>query len=125
MGKARLQGLVDINLVNPRAFATDRHHSVDDRPYGGGPGMVMSLGPLSSALRSVEGAGRMVLLSPRGRVMDQQLASELAGEESLTVICGRYEGVDERLLSLFPIELVSAGDFVLSGGEAACLCLME
>lgn len=125
MGKARQQGLVEVDLVNPRDFSTDKHHSVDDRPYGGGPGMVMSPAPLTAALRSIRRPGRMVLLSPRGRPLNQNLARELCAAGELTVICGRYEGVDERLLELFPIELVSVGDFVLSGGEAACLCLME
>ena len=125
MGKAREQGIVDFNLVNPRDFALNKHKSVDDRPYGGGPGMVMSLDPLARALKSVENPGRMLLLSPRGRRLTQSFARELSAEPNLTILCGRYEGIDERLLQLFPIELVSAGDFVLSGGEAASLCLIE
>jgi len=125
MGKAREQGIVDFNLVNPRDFALNKHKSVDDRPYGGGPGMVMSLDPLARALRSIETPGRILLLSPRGRRLTQSFARELSAEPNLTILCGRYEGIDERLLQLFPIELVSAGDFVLSGGEAASLCLIE
>lgn len=125
MGKAREQGIVDFNLVNPRDFALNKHKSVDDRPYGGGPGMVMSLDPLARALRSIETPGRILLLSPRGRRLTQSFARELSAEPALTILCGRYEGIDERLLQLFPIELVSAGDFVLSGGEAASLCLIE
>lgn len=125
MGKARQQGVVKFTLVNPRDFAFNRHKSVDDRPYGGGPGMVMALDPLVQALRSLENPGRMLLLSPRGRSLTQAFARELSAEPALTILCGRYEGIDERLLDLFPIELVSAGDFVLSGGESASLCLIE
>lgn len=125
MGKAREQGLVEFDLVNPRDFAEGKHRSVDARSFGGGPGMVMSLPPLAAALRSLPQPGRMLLLSPRGRRLDQAFVAELAAEPALTVICGRYEGIDERLLDLFPIELVSAGDFVLTGGEAASLCLVE
>ncbi len=125
MGKAREQGLVEFALVNPRDFAEGKHRSVDARSFGGGPGMVMSLAPLSAALRNLENPGRMLLLSPRGRKLDQPFVRELAAEPALTVICGRYEGIDERLLDLFPIELVSVGDYVLNGGEAACLCLVE
>ena len=125
MGKAREQGIVDFSLVNPRDFAENKHKSVDDRPYGGGPGMVMTLDPLAKALRSVENPGRMLLLSPRGRRLDQSFARELSAEPALTILCGRYEGIDERLLDLLPLELVSAGDFVLSGGESASLCLIE
>jgi len=125
MGKARETSLVDFDLVNPRDFATDRHHSVDGRPYGGGPGMVMMVDPLARALKSLEQPGRILLLSPRGRPLTQVLVAELSHEPALTILCGRYEGIDERLLQLFPIEMVSVGDFILSGGEAAALCLIE
>ena len=125
LGKARQQGLVEFSLVNPRDFATDRHRTVDDRPYGGGPGMVMALDPLCAALRSLPEPGRILMLSPRGRRLDQSLARELSAEPALTVLCGRYEGIDERLLDLFPVELVSVGDVVLSGGESAAMCLIE
>ncbi|GFK94889.1 tRNA (guanine-N(1)-)-methyltransferase [Fundidesulfovibrio magnetotacticus] len=125
MGKAREQGVVDFNLVNPRDFAFNKHRSVDDRPYGGGPGMVMALDPLAHALRSLENPGRILLMSPRGRPLTQALARELAAAPAVTILCGRYEGIDERLLDLFPVELVSAGDFVLSGGESAAMCLVE
>jgi len=148
MGKAREQGLVSFSFVNPREFTKDRHRTVDDRPYGGGPGMVMLLDPLVSALESVQTVqtgqigqtgqpgqpyqpgrpdhlGRTLMLSPRGRPLDQALARELASEERVTLICGRYEGIDARLAGLFPMEEVSVGDYVLSGGEAGALCLME
>jgi len=125
MSKAREEALVEFSFVNPRDFATDKHHSVDDRPYGGGPGMVMMLDPLARALRSLKNPGRILLLSPRGRPLTQAVARELSHEPALTVLCGRYEGIDERLLELFPIEMLSVGDFVLSGGESAAVCLIE
>ena len=125
MGRAREESLVDFDLVNPRDFATDKRGTVDDRPYGGGPGMVMMVDPLARALHSLERPGRILLLSPRGRPLTQTLARELSTEPALTILCGRYEGIDERLLGLFPIEMISVGDFILSGGEAAALCLIE
>ena len=123
MGKGREAGVVEFSLVNPRDFTTDRHHTADDRPYGGGPGMVMLADPLARALESIARPGRMLLTSPRGRALSQDLARELAAEESLTIVCGRYEGLDERLTEIFPLEHVRVGEAVLSGGEAAALCL--
>lgn len=126
MGKAREAGIVDFELVNPRDFSTNKHRHVDDRPYGGGPGMVMQADPLARALRSIDAPGRMLLLTPRGRPLTQALARELAaGGGDLTLICGRYEGLDERIMELFPVEPVSVGDFVLTGGESGALCLLE
>lgn len=126
MGKARSAGIVDFSCVNPRDFAQNKHHHVDDRPYGGGPGMVMQADPLARALESLPEPGRILLLTPRGRPLTQDLARELAaGGGDLTLICGRYEGLDERVMELFPVEPVCVGDFVLTGGEAAALCLTE
>ncbi len=125
MGKARDSGLLSVNCVNPRTFTQDRHRTVDDRPYGGGPGMVMMPEPLEKALESIETRGRMLLMAPSGRPFDQQFARELAQERTVTLICGRYEGIDARLALRYPIEAVSVGDFVLGGGEAAALCVLE
>ncbi len=131
MQRARVSGLVDLRFHNPRSVTVGPHHTVDDRPYGGGPGMVMLLEPLAKTLRalgwrdSAPGPGRLILLSPRGRKFDQGLAEEFAREERLTIICGRYEGFDARLENLFPTEAVSVGDFVLNGGEVAALSLIE
>ena len=125
MGKARERGVFSVSLVNPRDFASDRHRSVDDRPYGGGPGMVMSLQPLLRAVDSIPNPGRVVLLCPQGEPFTQAKAQELAREEAVTLVCGRYEGIDARFSSLVGAEHVSIGDFVLNGGESAAVCVLE
>ena len=125
MGRARNAGIVDVSFHNPRDFSQDRHGHVDDSPYGGGPGMVLRGEPLAAALRSIPRPGRMLVMSPGGRPMTQRMARQWAGEEHLTLVCGRYEGLDQRLFSLFPLEAVSLGDVVLNGGEVAALALME
>ncbi len=128
LGRACDAGLVDFEIVNPRDAAPDRHRTVDDRPYGGGPGMVMLLEPLARTLRSLEergGTGRILLLAASGRPFTQSLAAELSREEHLTLICGRYEGIDARLEKLFPLEPLSVGDAVLNGGEAAAMMVVE
>jgi len=125
MAKAVEAGVVAVSRVNPRDFAVDRHNTVDDRPYGGGPGMVMGLPTMTAALRSLARPGKICMLSPAGRPLDQRMAAELAAEEAVTLLCGRYEGIDDRLFDLFDITPVSVGDFVLSGGESAAACLME
>ena len=125
LGRAREAGIVDFSFHDPRSFSTSRHHHVDDRPYGGGPGMVMQGEPVAAALRSIEKPGRMILLAPSGRPLNDALARELAREEDLTLICGRYEGLDARLLDIFPLEPVSVGEAVLNGGETAALAVIE
>jgi tRNA (guanine37-N1)-methyltransferase len=122
-------GILALQCINPRHFARDRHRSVDDRPYGGGPGMVMMVQPLSDAIRAArsrlgEGA-HTVYLSPQGRRLDQAALAVLASRERLILVCGRYEGVDERLLELEVDEELSVGDFVLSGGEIAAMLVVE
>jgi len=125
MGKAVETGLVNLDFVDVRQFAGGLHKQVDDRPFGGGPGMLLKLEPMVNALNSIESPGRIMMLSPRGKPMTQAMARELSGESDVTLISGRYEGIDERLLDLYPIELVSVGDFVLNGGEAGAVCLVE
>ena len=125
MSKAVDNGLVNFNYVDVRQYAEDVHKSVDDRPFGGGPGMLLKLDSMVKALDSIEKPGRMMMLSPRGKPLTQAKARQLSKEEDVTLICGRYEGIDERILDLYPIELVSVGDFVLNGGEAAAVCLVE
>ncbi|QGY40079.1 tRNA (guanosine(37)-N1)-methyltransferase TrmD [Pseudodesulfovibrio cashew] len=125
MGKAVETGLVEFDHVDVRHFAGGVHKSVDDRPFGGGPGMLLKLDPMVKALGSIERPGRIMMLSPRGKPLNQARSRELALEEDVTLICGRYEGIDERLLDLYDIEMVSVGDFVLNGGEAGAVCLIE
>lgn len=130
-GKALENGVWGLETVDIRGFATDKHRSVDDAPFGGGAGMVMRPDVLDQAVSATAGRpgdagrGRVLYLSPRGRVLDQALVKELAATPTVTLLCGRYEGVDERVLQAQEIEEVSLGDFVLSGGEPAALCLID
>ena len=128
-GRALREGRVRLDTLNPRDFATDRHRTVDDRPYGGGPGMVMAVEPLRSTIRAAreqsEGRARVALMSPQGRVLDQAGARELAAREEMILVCGRYEGIDERLIELEVDEEWSIGDYVLSGGELAAAVLID
>lgn len=126
LGKGLAAGLLDVQVRDIRDAATDRHRQVDDEPFGGGPGMVMKPEPVFRAVESLgEGRKRLILLSPAGRRLDQALARELASEPWLVLICGRYEGVDERVAEGLPAEEVSIGDYVLSGGEVPALVILE
>ena len=123
-GKALAGGLWALETVDIREFARDKHASVDDTPFGGGAGMVMRPDVVDAAL-AAEAEGRTLYLSPRGRRLDQSLVRSLAAEPVLTLLCGRYEGVDERVIEARSLELVSLGDFVLSGGEPAAIALID
>ncbi len=127
LGRAQKAGLIQVRLTNVRDFAHDKHRTVDDSPYGGGNGMVMMPGPLVEAIESLpqEPKGPVILLSPQGRVFNQEVALELAREQRLTLVCGRYEGVDERARLLNIDQELSVGDFVLSGGELAALTVVD
>jgi tRNA (guanine37-N1)-methyltransferase len=124
-GKALEAGLWRLETVDIRDFARDKHRSVDDAPFGGGPGMVLRPDVLDAAINGAGGAGPLIHLSPRGRPLDQQRVRELAASPGLRLICGRFEGVDERLLEARAVEEVSLGDFVLSGGEPAAIALID
>ena len=128
-GRALTRGLVSLGVRNPRDFTTDVHHTVDDRPYGGGPGMVMKVEPLRAAIRAARAASpdgsRTVYLSAQGRRFDQRRAADLAGLPGLILVAGRYEGVDERLIELEIDEELSVGDYVLSGGELPALLVFD
>lgn len=126
-GKALERGDWSLSTISIRDFATDNHKTVDDTPYGGGAGMVMRADVIESALLSIPHAkqGRKIYLSPRGKVLNQALAKELSAEQSLTLLCGRYEGVDQRVLDAHNFEEISIGDYVLSGGEPAAMILMD
>lgn len=126
LGKGIAAGVVDVRVHDVRDFATDRHRQVDDVPFGGGPGMVMKPEPVFAAVEALgPGTKRMLLLSPAGKRLDQALVGELAGERWLVLICGRYEGVDERVVQGLPAEEVSVGDYVLAGGEVAALVVLD
>ena len=120
-------GLYSVTTWNPRDFTTDNYRTVDDRPYGGGPGMVMLAEPLERTLDAVKsaGGGRVLYLSPQGKKLDHRRVMGFSSEKALTLLCGRYEGVDERLLERRVDEEVSIGDFVLSGGELAAMALID
>ncbi len=127
LGRARQRGLITVRPLNIRDFAEDRHRTVDDAPYGGGDGMVMMAGPVVAALESLESEppGPVILLTPQGQTLDQGLVRELAGEKRLILLCGRYEGIDERVRRLKVDREISLGDYVLSGGELAALALVD
>ena len=127
-GRALEAGLWSLTTWNPRDFATDSYRTVDERPYGGGPGMVMLAEPLDRALGAVRksgGSGNIIYLSPQGKKLDHPRVMELVQQPAVTLLCGRYEGVDERLLRRRVDEEISIGDFVLSGGELAAMALMD
>ena len=132
-GRAIRNGQVGLQYWSPRDFTVDRHRTVDDRPYGGGPGMLMKTGPVSDAIKAAKadleartGAEtRVIYLSPQGKPLDQATVNRLATAGSLVLLCGRYEGVDERVLTTLVDEECSLGDFVLSGGELAAMALLD
>jgi tRNA (guanine37-N1)-methyltransferase len=126
LARAISEGLLDIRVHDLREWSEDRHRMVDDTAYGGGPGMVMKPEPFFAAVESLDpDRGRALLLSPAGRRLDQAFVRELAGEEHLALLCGRYEGVDERVVEGLPAEEVSIGDYVLAGGEVPALVIIE
>jgi tRNA (guanine37-N1)-methyltransferase len=126
-GRALETGLWSLGLWNPRDFTNDNYRTVDDRPYGGGPGMVMLAEPLEKALDAVRdaGGGKVIYLSPQGTKLDHEKVMELAGRSAVTLLCGRYEGVDERLIERRVDEELSIGDYVLSGGELAAMTVID
>jgi tRNA (guanine37-N1)-methyltransferase len=131
LGAAIEKGILRVHTVDPREFTEDRHRSVDDVPFGGGAGMVMMAPPLARALdRAAEAEPdgrrpRTVFLTPAGRPFTQEVAAELAGEESLFLVCGRYKGIDERVMQEYASEEISIGDYVLSGGELPALVMID
>jgi tRNA (guanine37-N1)-methyltransferase len=127
-GRALENGLLELHTWNPRDYTQDRHRAVDDRPYGGGPGMVMQVQPLRDAIHQARSAGPaapVIYLSPQGRRFDQPKARALAGLERLILVAGRYEGIDERLVDMEVDEELSIGDYVLSGGELPALVVID
>jgi tRNA (guanine37-N1)-methyltransferase len=126
LGRAIEAGIVTVRVHDLRGFATDRHRSVDDEPFGGGPGMVIKPEPVFGAVEALDpDRGRVLAMSPAGRRLEQALVRELAAEPHLTILCGRYEGFDERIVEGVPAEELSIGDYVLSGGELPALVVIE
>jgi tRNA (guanine37-N1)-methyltransferase len=129
LGKAQEAGLFEVHLHNIRDFTLDRHHTTDDEPYGGGGGMVMKPEPIFAAVESVLGEAvqttPVLLLTPQGKVFRQELAQELAVYDRLALICGRYEGVDERVRQYLATDEISVGDYVLTGGELPALVIID
>lgn len=129
LGKAQASGLIEVHLHNIRDYTLDRHRTTDDEPYGGGGGMVMKPEPIFAAVESVIGeaidATPVLLLTPQGRVFRQEVANELAGHDRLALICGRYEGVDERVRQYLATDEISVGDYVLTGGELPALIIID
>ena len=126
MGKAVERGLIEHELVNIRHYATDRHRSCDDAPYGGGYGMVMKAEPLAAALDAVQASEkRVIYASPAGTLLTQPIAQELSREDELVMVCGRYEGIDQRVIDLYVHDQLSIGDYVVSSGEVATLVIVD
>ena len=126
IGRAVDKKILEINVVDIREFSKDRHKKCDDYPFGGGAGMLMTIQPLYDAIKSVNREkSKLIFPSPQGRLFTQNVAKELSEEEHLIFICGHYEGVDERLFSLFEIDEISLGDFVLTGGELPSMVMVD
>lgn len=128
LGKAIEAGIMEVSVTDIRDFSADKHNTVDDAPFGGGPGMVMKCEPLYSAvesLREQNSLERVILMSPRGRRLDQEVVRELAGAKDIVLLCARYEGVDERVSHKLVTDEISVGDYVLSGGEIPALVIVE
>ena len=129
IGRAVKSGTVMVDTFNPRDFTHDRHRTVDDRPYGGGPGMLMMVKPLTDAIQAAKKVGgensKVIYLSPQGKPLDQAGAQRLANIDRTILICGRYEGIDERVIERHVDEEISIGDYVLSGGELPAMVLMD
>ncbi len=126
IGRARQNGIVEMSFIDIRDYTKDKHNRTDDYPFGGGQGMVMMADPVFSALRDIDaGSKRIVYMSPKGRVLDQEKITELSEEKDLVILCGHYEGIDERILEKWDIEEISIGDYILTGGEPAAVVLID
>lgn len=128
LGKAQEKNLIEINLVNIRDFSTDKHKKCDDSPYGGGAGMLMTPQPLYDAIQACQRESEkpyVIYLSPKGKVLNQTMVKELAEKPNLTLICGHYEGIDQRIVDLCVNEMISVGDYVLTGGELPAMILVD
>jgi tRNA (guanine37-N1)-methyltransferase len=121
-------GLVDVTLHDIRQWSRDKHHKVDDRPFGGGPGMILQVEPVVECVENVQQMaepGHLVVLSPRGRTLNQQVVEELAAKPRLLLLCGRYEGFDDRIFEILKPDEISIGDYILNGGEVAAMAIID
>ena len=126
IGRGKEKGLIDINLINIRDFSKDKHKKVDDTPYGGGAGMVMEPTVVYDAFKSIQDENaKVIYLSPQGKTLNQQIVQNLAKEESITLLCGHYEGIDQRVIDEIVDEEISIGDYVLTGGELPAMVLID
>ena len=125
LGKAVEKELISVAIINIRDFSLDKHRTCDDAPYGGGPGMLLKPEPLSAAIESIEKRGRVIYLSPAGKIFNQDCVKELSREVSLVLICGHYEGIDQRVIDLYVTDEVSVGDYVLFSGEVGAMVILD
>ena len=125
LGRAAENGILEFDITDIRDYTTDKHNRVDDTPYGGGAGMVMQVQPVMDAYAAKGYGGRVIYMSPRGAILDEKLARSLAEESEITIICGHYEGIDQRVLDRLGAEEVSIGDYVLTGGELPAMVLID
>jgi tRNA (guanine37-N1)-methyltransferase len=126
LGRARENGILDIRLTDIREYSQDKHKKADDYPFGGGAGMVMLADPVFRALNSIDAKGKKIIyMSPRGRILDKDVISELSLKEELVILCGHYEGIDQRIIDHWEMEEISVGDYILTGGELPAMILID
>lgn len=125
LGRASDNGIIEFNIINFRDYTKDKHNRVDDTPYGGGAGMILQVDPIISAIRDKELKGKFIYMSPRGKILNEEKARELSTKDEITMICGHYEGIDQRVLDELEAEEISVGDFILTGGELPAMLLID
>ena len=126
LGRAEKNGLLEINLVNIRDYTLNKHKRVDDYPFGGGVGMLMQAEPIFRSLQAINAADKKIIyMSPKGKILNQEKIKELSKEENLVVLCGHYEGIDQRILDYWDVEEISIGDYILTGGEPAAIVMID
>lgn len=125
LGRASENGIIEFNIINFRDYTKDKHNRVDDTPYGGGAGMILQVDPIISAIRDKELKGKFIYMSPRGKILNEEKARELSTKDEITMICGHYEGIDQRVLDELRAEEISVGDLILTGGELPAMLLID
>ena len=125
LGRAEENGIIEFNLINFRDYTKDKHNRVDDTPFGGGAGMILQVDPIISAIRDKGLKGKFIYMSPRGKILDEDKARELSTKDEITIICGHYEGIDQRVLDELHAEEISVGDYILTGGELPAMLLID